>query len=70
MDDMPIVTDIYDAMTYVMNENYAFMDDKTSLEYYALQNCEISVADETFNKAGFGFVLSENAEYLESFNRK
>jgi hypothetical protein len=69
MNDMPTVNELDDALKYVREDHYAFITDYSLLDYIMLQDCQTyAIADEKFNNAGLGFVLKENAEYLNSFN--
>lgn len=70
MGNMPEVVDTPSAMKHVKRGTHAFMDDRTHLEFFALGDCSFSLADETFNKAGYGFVLQEHSPYLDKFSLK
>ncbi|XP_041364195.1 glutamate receptor ionotropic, delta-2-like [Gigantopelta aegis] len=57
------------ALGYVDKGTAAFMTDRSQLEYIVLNDCEkYALADEIFNTAGLGFIVPENAPYLEAFS--
>lgn len=69
--DMPHVTSNEKALYYVREGKYAFMTDVTQLYYIVSKDCHVySLADETFNNAGLGFVVSERALYKDALNFK
>ncbi|XP_076075595.1 glutamate receptor-like isoform X1 [Mytilus galloprovincialis] len=69
MDDMPKANHLETILSYVRTNEYALLLDHSVLEYIMLQDCKTyAVADETFNKAGYGFVLPEHSNYLNAFN--
>lgn len=69
MSGNPVVTEAAVALDQVETGQYAFMTDRTQLEYIVLSDCETyALADEIFNTAGLGFVLPENAPFLKAFN--
>ncbi|KAK3089561.1 hypothetical protein FSP39_004629, partial [Pinctada imbricata] len=59
------------AIDMVRNGDYAYMTDNSQLQYIMLSDCEtFALSKEMFNTAGYGFVLPENAPYLDHFNQK
>ncbi|OWF36887.1 Glutamate receptor 3 [Mizuhopecten yessoensis] len=69
MGDMPVVKSTNDALDIVRKTDTAYMTDRSQLEYHVLSDCKTyALADEIFNTAGYGFVVPENAPYLDSFN--
>lgn len=71
MSDMPKVTNNDEVLYYVRQGKYAFMTDVTQLDYIVRKDCHTySLADEIFNNAGLGFVMSESALYKDAFNFK
>ena len=60
------------ALKLVDANKIAFMTDRTQLEYIVLNNSctTYALAGEIFNTAGLGFVVKENAPFLEAFNHK
>lgn len=71
MSDMPKVTNNEEALYYVRQGKYAFMTDVAQLDYIVRKDCHTySLADEIFNNAGLGFVVSESALYKDAFNFK
>lgn len=71
MENGPVVTENSVAYDMVREGGVAFMTDRTQLEYKVLSDCQTySLADEIFNTAGYGFVLPEDAPFMEAFNYK
>ncbi|XP_067672970.1 glutamate receptor ionotropic, delta-1-like [Haliotis asinina] len=69
MGGSPEVKSNDEALRYVRAGTMAYMTDRSQLEYILLHDCEqYSLADEIFNTAGLGFVVPENAPFLEAFN--
>ncbi|XP_052069391.1 glutamate receptor-like [Mytilus californianus] len=69
MEEMPKANHLETILSYVRTNEYALLLDNSVLEFIMLQDCKTyAVADETFNKAGLGFVLPEHSDYLNAFN--
>ncbi|XP_050390556.2 glutamate receptor 4 [Patella vulgata] len=69
MGNMPRITNNQDARKLVEQGFTAFMTDRSQLEYIVLNDCETySLADESFNTAGLGFIMPENAVFSDAFN--
>ncbi|CAH1794110.1 unnamed protein product, partial [Owenia fusiformis] len=70
MENGPKITENPDAYRLVLHENYAFMGDKSQLEYKVLTECrEFALADTLFNTAGYGFVFPKQSPYLSDFSK-
>lgn len=71
MKGSPTVNENSEALELVKTGGYAFMTDSTQLEYLTLSDCgTFELAGEFFNAAGLGYVLPENAPFLEAFNHQ
>ena len=69
MHDMQDVRDTDKALELVRAGGIAYMSDRPALEYVMLSDCKTyAIADNAFNPTGYGFVLPENAPYLDQFN--
>nr|KAG5713493.1 hypothetical protein BaRGS_025041 [Batillaria attramentaria] len=69
MGGMPKVTSNNESLSHVLTGSYAYMTDASQLEYIMLKDCTTySLAKELFNTGGFGFVLQEDAPYMEVIN--
>ncbi|CAG5132019.1 unnamed protein product, partial [Candidula unifasciata] len=69
MDTMPNITSSEEALALVRTKNFAYISDRSQLEYIQQKNCEsYMLADDIFNTGGMGFVVPENAAFLTSMD--
>lgn len=69
MKDETLVQESYQGHDKVRTGQYAYMTDKSQLDYLVSTDCEMfTVADEVFNNAGLGFVMQEDSPYVEDFS--
>ena len=59
------------AINLVRTENFAYMTDYSQLEFIMLNECDVfALAEGLFNTAGYGFVLPDDAPFMDKFNEK
>ncbi|XP_022124667.2 glutamate receptor ionotropic, kainate 2 [Pieris rapae] len=52
----------------VVNENYAFFAESTTIEYTIERNCEVTMVGEQLDSKGYGIAMKKNSPYRHSLN--
>ncbi|BFZ02739.1 hypothetical protein BsWGS_05778 [Bradybaena similaris] len=69
METMPNITSGDEALALVRTQNFAYMSDRSQLEYIQQNNCEsYMLADEIFNTGGMGIIVPKNAAFLNAMD--
>ncbi|CAK1541962.1 unnamed protein product [Leptosia nina] len=52
----------------VINENYAFFAESTTIEYTIERQCEVTMVGELLDSKGYGLAMKKNSQYRHSLN--
>lgn len=65
----PSVDGLDAALPYVRTGKYAYVGDRSTLEYVAAQECHtFVVAEESFNAGTYGLVMTEDSPFKEAMD--
>ncbi|KAL0879832.1 hypothetical protein ABMA27_002372 [Loxostege sticticalis] len=57
-----------DGIQKVMEGNYAFLMESTSIEYTIERNCEVTKVGDLLDSKGYGIAMKKNSQYRNSMN--